>query len=144
MDWLEGGADEAAAAHHQHGVDKAFTLISEGPAPAPGRTGKAAKRVSGPSIEDITRSLQLEAHPALFAGETEAARLGRAEAGQQCWTRMEKRLQVGAGAGRWRGARPSRQRQPCCAATRLSERRPPPASPPPSAGLPGEHRRRGV
>lgn len=90
MDWHEDAleGEEALA------VDKAFTLIAEGPSALPARQQKHKSFGETSQLARIERDLTLEAFPPAFDGEPQAARLARAAAATACWNALATNIQV--------------------------------------------------
>lgn len=86
MDWIEadGGANRA--------LESAFAVLNEGPPPMTARQQKTKKEQSR-SWEEAGRQLMLEAFPRIYAQESEASRIERAEAFDTCWGVIEQHVQ---------------------------------------------------
>lgn len=78
------------------GVDKAFTVISEGPPTQATRQikSKTAKE-DNQRFEEAEKKLRLSAYPPLYTGEPEQYRLRRADAFEHCWNHLSQQIQVG-------------------------------------------------
>ena len=74
----------------------AFTLVHEAPdlAPLPGRGPGGAQLGLDKEGRAAARQLQLGAFPPLFGGETDEARLARADASVRCWDGLAANIQV--------------------------------------------------
>lgn len=93
MAWLSIDEDN----NIEVGVDKAFSIIQEGPPTLATRQIKQSRDVKAEAavFEQAEKKLKLSSYPELYNGEPTASRLKRAAAFDQCWTHLSQQMQVG-------------------------------------------------